>query len=64
MTTLCVIYELRVAANNINPFSVAMKTQQWVQIALLWTNKIFRNDVKHLNVLRSTCQLSLIFVKF
>ena len=64
VTNLCVIYDLHVDANNTKPFSVAMKTQQWVQIALLWTNKIFPSDVKRLNELRPTWELLLIFVIF
>jgi hypothetical protein len=62
--TVCIVYDLHVAANNIKPLSVAMKTQEWVPIALLSTNKIFGSGGKSLNVLRSSLQLPDIFVKF
>ena len=64
MTTLCIVFDLHVAANNVKPLSVAMKTQEWVPIALLSTNKVFHSAVSGLNMLRSSCQLPDIFIKF
>jgi len=62
VTNLCIVYDLHVAANNMKQLSVAIKTQEWVPIALLSTNKLFRTAFNSLNILRSSCQFLDIFV--
>jgi len=54
---------LHVADNNVKALSIAFKTQEWVLIALLSTNKIFRGVVNSLILLRS-CHLSDILTNF
>jgi len=51
------IVDLRVALGNINPFSVAMDTQEWVPCALLSRYKIFRTAVSSIELLRSSCKV-------
>ena len=57
VTFLCIGYDRHVAANNMQPLSVVMQTQECVPIALLSTNKIFCSGVNSLNVLRLSCRL-------
>jgi len=40
--SLCIVADLNVAVNNINPFSVAMEKQKWAVFVLLPTCKAFR----------------------
>jgi hypothetical protein len=58
-----IVVDLHVAVNNTKPFSVAMKTQQWVTFALLSKYKIFRTAVNNINVLKYSCTVPNIAVE-
>jgi hypothetical protein len=53
---------LYAAVNNTKAISVAMETQQWVPLALLQRNKIFRSAVNNINVSKSSSKVSDILV--
>lgn len=53
----CIICYLRVTVNNINLFSVAMETQEWISFALLPCYKIFRTVANCIILLRSSCKV-------
>lgn len=48
---------LRVALGSINPFNVAMDTQEWVPFTLLSRYKVFYTAVSSINLLRSSCKV-------
>jgi hypothetical protein len=58
------IVELHVAVNDIKPPSVFIETQQCFSIALLSSYGIFRAAVNNTNVLRSSCKVPEVVVRF
>jgi len=64
MPSLCIFVALRVIVNRIKPLSVAMERQKWVPFALLSSYEIFGTAVNHTSLLRSSCTVPDIFVRF
>jgi len=64
ISSLCIFVALHVIVNRIKPLSVAMETQKWVPFALLSSYEIFRTVVNHASLLRSSCTVPDIFVRF
>jgi hypothetical protein len=62
MYFLGIAVDIHVAVNNTKPFSVAMQTQQCVMFALL--SSIFRTALNNINVLKFSCTVPNIVVRF
>ena len=64
MRTLRIVFDLRVAFNNIKPFSTILQRQGKVYFDLLSNYRTFPIAVNHINILRSSCKLRDIFARF
>jgi hypothetical protein len=64
MLSPLMVGDLHVAVGNITPFSTAMETEDWVPCALLSSCTVIRAAVHNINVCRSSCKASDIFVRY
>jgi len=62
MYSIGIVVDIHVAVNNTKPFSVATQTQQLVTFALL--SSIFRTAPNNINVLKFSCTVPNIVVRF
>jgi hypothetical protein len=58
------VFLSRMALSAVKLMSVAMETWQWVLLELLLSYKIFCTGVKNINLLKSSCKVPNILVKF
>jgi hypothetical protein len=63
MRSLCIV-NLLSAINDIKPLSVTMETQEWGYFAMLYSYKILRTSINTVNVLKSSCKVPQILVRF
>jgi hypothetical protein len=64
MLSLCIVVVSHIAVNNIKLLNVAMVKQELFLFSLLSGYKIFPTAVNNINVLRSSCNVTDIFVQF
>jgi hypothetical protein len=62
METLGIVVDIHVAVNNTKPLSVVTQTQQWVMFALM--SIIFRTALNNTNILKFSCTVPNIVVRF
>jgi len=63
-TLVSFIVDMYVCVNNVEVFSVAVEMLELVLFALLSSFKIFRTAVNNINVHRSSCKVTDIFIRF
>ena len=62
MLSLCIV-EIHVAVNNIKPLCFAIETQERLPFAPLSGYQVFCVAINNINVVRSSCKVTDIFVR-
>jgi hypothetical protein len=64
MPSLFTTVDIQVNVNDIKSLSISVDTQEWIPFALMSSNKLFRSVVISANLLRSSCQVPHMVVRF